>query len=214
MRRPWGRCRARRPSPPAEPRPAPPEPRPPSAASRRRPSPTPRRSPACPPRAAPPASRRRASPAASPRLRPAPSAPSPPRHPRPRRPTSAPRRRPRRRPAAPTANRAGSYSLARQLGLGARRIVIDAGHGGHDPGTIGRGGLQEKDLVLDVALRLEQMVRARARGRRRDDPIHRRLHPPRGAHGDRQLPRAPTCSCRSTPTAAGTRGPAGSRRTS
>jgi N-acetylmuramoyl-L-alanine amidase len=57
------------------------------------------------------------------------------------------------------ANRAGSYSLARQLGLGARRIVIDAGHGGHDPGTIGRRGLQEKELVLDVALRLDRLVR-------------------------------------------------------
>jgi len=63
-------------------------------------------------------------------------------------------------PEPPDVNRAGSYSLARQLGLGARRIVIDAGHGGHDPGTIGRGGLQEKDLVLDVATRLERMVRA------------------------------------------------------
>jgi len=62
-------------------------------------------------------------------------------------------------PEAPLANRAGSYSLARQLGLGARRIVIDAGHGGHDPGTIGPRGLQEKDVVLDVALRLERMVR-------------------------------------------------------
>ncbi|HJS56955.1 MAG TPA: N-acetylmuramoyl-L-alanine amidase [Vicinamibacteria bacterium] len=59
----------------------------------------------------------------------------------------------------PAANRTGSYSLARQLGLGARRIVIDAGHGGHDPGTIGRGGLQEKDLVLDVAQRLARLVR-------------------------------------------------------
>ena len=63
-------------------------------------------------------------------------------------------------PSAPRANRAGSYSLARQLGLGARKIVIDPGHGGHDPGSIGRGGLQEKDLVLDVALRLEKLVRA------------------------------------------------------
>jgi N-acetylmuramoyl-L-alanine amidase len=62
-------------------------------------------------------------------------------------------------PLSPAANRDGSYSLARQLGLGARRIVIDAGHGGHDPGTIGRRGLMEKDLVLDVALRLERMVR-------------------------------------------------------
>jgi N-acetylmuramoyl-L-alanine amidase len=62
-------------------------------------------------------------------------------------------------PLPSQANRAGSYSLARQLGLGARHIVIDAGHGGHDPGTIGRNGLMEKDLVLDVALRLEKMVR-------------------------------------------------------
>jgi N-acetylmuramoyl-L-alanine amidase len=64
-------------------------------------------------------------------------------------------------PLPPQANRAGSYSLARQLGLGARTIVIDAGHGGHDPGTIGRSGLQEKDVVLDVALRLEKLVRTR-----------------------------------------------------
>ncbi len=63
-------------------------------------------------------------------------------------------------PEPPDTNRAGSYSLARQLGLGARRIVIDAGHGGHDPGTIGRAGLQEKDLVLDVALKVEKLVRA------------------------------------------------------
>jgi len=62
-------------------------------------------------------------------------------------------------PLPPQANRAGSYSLARQLGLGARRIVIDAGHGGHDPGTIGPGGVQEKDVVLDVALRVERLVR-------------------------------------------------------
>jgi N-acetylmuramoyl-L-alanine amidase len=63
-------------------------------------------------------------------------------------------------PQPPAVNRAGSYSLARQLGLGARKIVIDAGHGGHDPGTIGRAGLQEKDLVLDVAQRLETLVRS------------------------------------------------------
>jgi N-acetylmuramoyl-L-alanine amidase len=66
-------------------------------------------------------------------------------------------------PEPPTTNRAGTYSLARQLGLGARRIVIDAGHGGHDPGSIGPAGLQEKDLVLDVARRLEQLVRTELR---------------------------------------------------
>jgi N-acetylmuramoyl-L-alanine amidase len=74
-------------------------------------------------------------------------------------PVSRPLPPPARPPDPPVANRAGSYSLARQLGLGARRIVIDAGHGGHDPGTIGRHGLQEKELVLDVALRLDRLVR-------------------------------------------------------
>jgi N-acetylmuramoyl-L-alanine amidase len=62
-------------------------------------------------------------------------------------------------PAPPKPNRAGSYSLARQLGLGARTVVVDPGHGGHDPGSIGRGGLAEKDLVLDLGLRLERMLR-------------------------------------------------------
>lgn len=61
-------------------------------------------------------------------------------------------------PQPPKTNRSGDYSLARQLGLGARRIVIDAGHGGHDPGSIGRNGLQEKDLVLDIALKLARLV--------------------------------------------------------
>ena len=63
-------------------------------------------------------------------------------------------------PPSPRVNADGSYSIARQLGLGARTIVIDAGHGGHDPGSIGRGGLREKDLVLDVALRLAKLVRS------------------------------------------------------
>jgi N-acetylmuramoyl-L-alanine amidase len=60
-------------------------------------------------------------------------------------------------PAAPSANTGGSFSLSRQLGLGAARIVIDAGHGGHDPGAKARG-LAEADLVLDVALRLEKLL--------------------------------------------------------
>ncbi|MCC6543363.1 MAG: N-acetylmuramoyl-L-alanine amidase [Nitrospirae bacterium] len=38
-------------------------------------------------------------------------------------------------------------------------IVIDAGHGGKDPGAIGRSGLKEKDIVLDVALRLRKLVK-------------------------------------------------------
>lgn len=60
---------------------------------------------------------------------------------------------------APAKNRDGSYSLARQLGLGARRICLDAGHGGHDPGAIGRGGTQEKDITLAIVLKLEKLLR-------------------------------------------------------
>jgi N-acetylmuramoyl-L-alanine amidase len=41
-----------------------------------------------------------------------------------------------------------------------RRIVIDAGHGGHDPGAIGPHGLCEKDVVLDIALRLRKILAA------------------------------------------------------
>lgn len=60
-------------------------------------------------------------------------------------------------PAQPTK---GGYTLARQLGLGVRRIVLDPGHGGRDPGCIGRGGLKEKDVVLDVCLRLKKLLEA------------------------------------------------------
>ena len=60
-------------------------------------------------------------------------------------------------PRPPPQNANGSFSLARQLGLGVTRIVIDPGHGGHDPG--GRGnGIAEAALVLDVAMRLEQLL--------------------------------------------------------
>jgi len=49
-------------------------------------------------------------------------------------------------------------SLSRQLGLGVSRIVIDAGHGGHDPGAK-VSGLTEADLVLDVSERLAKLLR-------------------------------------------------------
>ncbi|MEN6561741.1 MAG: N-acetylmuramoyl-L-alanine amidase [Acidobacteriota bacterium] len=49
-------------------------------------------------------------------------------------------------------------SLARQLGLGVRTVVIDPGHGGHDPGTIGKGGLQEKEGNLAIALALRKLL--------------------------------------------------------
>jgi N-acetylmuramoyl-L-alanine amidase len=60
------------------------------------------------------------------------------------------------RPAAPDA--LGSRSLTRALGLKIGRIVIDPGHGGHDNGTVGPHGLREKDLVLDVGLRLQHLL--------------------------------------------------------
>lgn len=49
-------------------------------------------------------------------------------------------------------------TLTRALGLKIARIVIDPGHGGHDTGTIGPSGLREKDVVLDVALRLRKLI--------------------------------------------------------
>jgi N-acetylmuramoyl-L-alanine amidase len=61
-------------------------------------------------------------------------------------------------PLPPSANVNGGFSLSRQLGLGVARIVIDPGHGGHDPGAKSRG-LEEATLVLDVALRLEALLK-------------------------------------------------------
>ncbi|HEY0796859.1 MAG TPA: N-acetylmuramoyl-L-alanine amidase [Acidisarcina sp.] len=58
-------------------------------------------------------------------------------------------------------NAGGGRSLSRALGLKIGRIVVDAGHGGHDSGTLGPGGIQEKDVVLDVALRLGKLLRQR-----------------------------------------------------
>jgi N-acetylmuramoyl-L-alanine amidase len=68
--------------------------------------------------------------------------------------------------SAPTGHEAeptslGDRSLTRTLGLKLGRIVVDAGHGGHDTGTIGPDGLMEKDLVLDVALRLGRLLETR-----------------------------------------------------
>ena len=61
------------------------------------------------------------------------------------------------KPLTPSANSSGKFSVARQLGLGVSRIVIDAGHGGHDPGA-SAFGISESELVLDVALRLETLL--------------------------------------------------------
>lgn len=63
------------------------------------------------------------------------------------------------REARPTAS--GDRSLIRALGLKIGKIVIDPGHGGHDTGTIGPNGLEEKDLVLEVARRLGRLLEQR-----------------------------------------------------
>ena len=77
----------------------------------------------------------------------APEAPAPPPPPLPSTPVAP--------PAAKTT--AGGLTIARQLGLGVSRIVIDPGHGGHDPGAKGKG-LTEAELVLDVAMRVEKLL--------------------------------------------------------
>ena len=55
----------------------------------------------------------------------------------------------------------GETSMIRALGLKIGRIVIDAGHGGHDSGTLGADGIEEKDVVLDVALRVGKLLHDR-----------------------------------------------------
>jgi N-acetylmuramoyl-L-alanine amidase len=65
---------------------------------------------------------------------------------------------------APQPTRDGQATLTRALGLKIGRLVIDPGHGGHDTGTIGPTGLMEKDLCLDVALRLGKIIAQRLPG--------------------------------------------------
>jgi N-acetylmuramoyl-L-alanine amidase len=66
-------------------------------------------------------------------------------------------------PKIPDAKNGGDQklSLSRQLGLKIRTIAIDAGHGGHDPGAIGKSGMKEKTITLDVAKRLALLVKER-----------------------------------------------------
>jgi N-acetylmuramoyl-L-alanine amidase len=68
---------------------------------------------------------------------------------------------PRAVPKAAHLNSDGERSLIRALGLKINRVVIDPGHGGADQGTVGRRGLMEKDLVLDVAKRLGKLIEER-----------------------------------------------------
>lgn len=64
-------------------------------------------------------------------------------------------------PKHPTTTASGNISLTRAMGLKLERILIDAGHGAHDTGSVGPRGLKEKNVVLDIALRLGRIVEDR-----------------------------------------------------
>lgn len=54
--------------------------------------------------------------------------------------------------------KSASPSITQQLGLKVRKIVLDPGHGGKDPGAIGRGGLKEKDVTLRLGRMLKETL--------------------------------------------------------
>jgi N-acetylmuramoyl-L-alanine amidase len=71
------------------------------------------------------------------------------------------------------------------------RLVLDAGHGGWDLGTVGRKGLMEKDLVLDIVARLGKLVQSKLGAEviytRQDDtyiPLEKRAEIANVAHAD------------------------------
>lgn len=61
--------------------------------------------------------------------------------------------------------RAAPLPLAELFGLDVHTIVVDPGHGGRDPGASGPSGLAEKEVTLDVALRLRDQLRRSGRYR-------------------------------------------------
>lgn len=64
-------------------------------------------------------------------------------------------------PVSRPADDAATKSLTRILGLKLNRVVLDAGHGGNDHGTTSPAGVVEKELVLDVTMRLGKMLEER-----------------------------------------------------
>lgn len=52
----------------------------------------------------------------------------------------------------------GGVSISQQLGLRVHRVVIDAGHGGNDTGAIGPSGIKEKDITLQIAMRVKEKL--------------------------------------------------------
>jgi len=74
--------------------------------------------------------------------------------------------------APPAHNVTGGLSIARQLGLGVSRIVIDPGHGGHDPGAKGKT-VSEAELVAGRRAAAREAAAAGSRRRRDPDAAHR-----------------------------------------
>jgi N-acetylmuramoyl-L-alanine amidase len=52
-------------------------------------------------------------------------------------------------------------SIKKMFGLGVKTIIIDAGHGGEDPGAIGAQGTKEKDITLDITRTLKGRLEER-----------------------------------------------------
>ncbi|MBW2073027.1 MAG: N-acetylmuramoyl-L-alanine amidase, partial [Deltaproteobacteria bacterium] len=63
-----------------------------------------------------------------------------------------------RKPVVVHRGKGSKLSLAQQLGLSVRRVVIDPGHGGKDPGAMGPGHVQEKKIVLAIAKKLREKL--------------------------------------------------------
>ena len=80
---------------------------------------------------------------------------------RPTPPVPATRKKPPKTRRAAKDTSQENLTLTRVLGLKVGRVVVDPGHGGHDPGAIGPGGLREKDLVLSIAKRLKPLLEQR-----------------------------------------------------
>jgi N-acetylmuramoyl-L-alanine amidase/type II secretory pathway predicted ATPase ExeA len=86
----------------------------------------------------------------------------------------------------------GHLTLSRELGLKISRIAIDPGHGGSDTGAMGPHGLVEKNLCLDVALRLGKLIEQNIPGaeviytRKKDTfvPLEERTAIANNAHAD------------------------------
>ena len=67
-------------------------------------------------------------------------------------------------PPEASASRESRLTLTQALGLKISRIAIDPGHGGFDTGAMGPHGLMEKNLCLDVALRLGKLIQQNIAG--------------------------------------------------